>query len=315
MGDPVPLLAKLSAFAAAKGDRAVHTWLEPDGREGDAYTFGALARRSDAVAALVGARLAPGDRALLCYEPGLDFLVAFYGCLKAGVVAVPVFPPDPRRPDAREARAFAAIGESCGAAVALTAATYRAAAGAAASLRGFASLRGMMAAPAAPKTEWVATDAAAAVAAFAARDEPRGLAFLQYTSGSTSVPKGVMIATANLAHNLALITAALGSDETTVCVSWLPQYHDMGLIGSFLGTLYCGGRGYHSSPLAFVRDPTRWLRDVTKRVGPRAFSLSSARRSLSRRTGTARRTCRRRRSRTASRRASSSRRPRGPTST
>ena len=89
------------------------------------------------------------------------------------------------------------------------------------------------------------------------------VAFLQYTSGSTSEPKGVMIGRSNLAHNLSEITAALRSDEATVCVSWLPQYHDMGLIGSYLGTLYCGGRGYHSSPLAFVRDPTRWLRDMT----------------------------------------------------
>ncbi|KAH8098769.1 ligase [Aureococcus anophagefferens] len=201
--------------------------------------MGQLNQATNGVAALIAAKVKPGERALLCYPPGLDFLVAFYGCLKAGVVAVPVFPPDPRKLGGPEADAFASIRTSSGAAVALSTLSYI-------------------------KNKGLARSPARLQEPPAGRREAGDLAFLQYTSGSTSEPKGVMIARANLAHNLRGITDALRSDETTVCVSWLPQYHDMGLIGSYLGTLYCGGKGYHSSPLDFVRDPTRWVRDMTK---------------------------------------------------
>jgi len=112
--------------------------------------------------------------------------------------------------------------------------------------------------------KWLATDALTC-GSIPPLKPPPSLAFLQYTSGSTSSPKGVMVGRRNLAHNLQVITEALDSNEDTVCVSWLPQYHDMGLVGSLLGTLYCGGTGFHSSPLAFVRDPTSWLRDMTHR--------------------------------------------------
>ena len=94
-------------------------------------------------------------------------------------------------------------------------------------------------------------------AEFAAQRE--SLAFLQYTSGSTSEPKGVMISHNNLAHNLDTICSALRVSQTTSCVAWLPQYHDMGLIGSYLGTLYCGGSGYYMSPVSFVRKPDSWV--------------------------------------------------------
>jgi acyl-CoA synthetase (AMP-forming)/AMP-acid ligase II len=90
------------------------------------------------------------------------------------------------------------------------------------------------------------------------------LAFLQYTSGSTSEPKGVMITHGNLAHNLTIITNELKAVEDTVVVSWLPQYHDMGLIGSYLGVIYCGGSGYYLSPLSFLQRPCLWIEAVSK---------------------------------------------------
>jgi len=262
---PADLLAVFEAWVAQKPTALVHTFLEGDGSESDSYTMGQLNQATNGVAALIAAKVKPGERALLCYPPGLDFLVAFYGCLKAGVVAVPVFPPDPRKLGGPEADAFASIRTSSGAAVALSTLSYIKNKGLARSLRGFKSLQRDVAkcADLDEACEWVATDSAPD-AAVPPMVKAGDLAFLQYTSGSTSEPKGVMIARANLAHNLRGITEALRSDETTVCVSWLPQYHDMGLIGSYLGTLYCGGRGYHSSPLDFVRDPTRWVRDMTK---------------------------------------------------
>ncbi|KAG5185885.1 hypothetical protein JKP88DRAFT_288942 [Tribonema minus] len=114
-----------------------------------------------------------------------------------------------------------------------------------------------------PEVRWVVTDSLPAISDVGATaalgaPKPEDLAFLQYTSGSTSAPKGVMLTHANLAHNLAFITRAIGADEDTVELSWLPQYHDMGLIGAYLGCLYCGGRGFYLSPAAFIRRPALW---------------------------------------------------------
>jgi acyl-CoA synthetase (AMP-forming)/AMP-acid ligase II len=90
------------------------------------------------------------------------------------------------------------------------------------------------------------------------------LAFLQFTSGSTSTPKGVMITHGNLADNLTKITTELEADRDTIVVSWLPQYHDMGLIGSLLGILYCGGRGFYMSPLTYLQRPSMWIEAISK---------------------------------------------------
>ncbi len=107
------------------------------------------------------------------------------------------------------------------------------------------------------------------------------LAFLQYTSGSTSAPKGVMISHHNLADNLTKITNELKAVDDTVVVSWLPQYHDMGLIGSYLGVLYCGGSGYYLSPLTFLQRPAIWIEAISRFRGTHlqapnfAFKLTS----------------------------------------
>jgi acyl-CoA synthetase (AMP-forming)/AMP-acid ligase II len=110
---------------------------------------------------------------------------------------------------------------------------------------------------------------------------PNDLAFLQYTSGSTSEPKGVMITHGNVAHNLTIITNELNAVDDTIVVSWLPQYHDMGLIGSYLGIIYCGGSGYYMSPLSFLQRPMLWMEAVSKYRGTHlqapnfAFKLTS----------------------------------------
>jgi acyl-CoA synthetase (AMP-forming)/AMP-acid ligase II len=93
------------------------------------------------------------------------------------------------------------------------------------------------------------------------------IAFLQFTSGSTSQPKGVSISHANLAHNLSIIVNELQASPSTVVVAWLPQYHDMGLIGSLLGILYCGGSGYYMSPIAFLARPMAWMEAVSEYRG------------------------------------------------
>ncbi len=205
-------------------------------------------------------------RALLVYPPSLDFMVAFLACLKAGVVAVPVFPPNPARRDTLQM--FSKITESSGAQFALTSSEYD-------HIKKLASVRDALTRFTSPRQHeswpenltWITTNdnrKADNDTSSLPTWQPSDVAFLQYTSGSTSEPKGVMITHTNLAHNLTIITADLQATNDTVVVSWLPQYHDMGLIGSYLGTIYCGGSGFYLSPLSFLQRPMLWMEAVSK---------------------------------------------------
>lgn len=187
---------------------------------------------------------------LLVFLPSLDFILTFLACLRAGVVAVPVYPPDPRRVRAY-VTAFSATAKSCGAKVALTHAPFLSAVSlshlksTALRFMGFgAGASAASVAEAFPDLAWqdvakvaaVPTGAGASTSASvpAIDASSRGdLAFLQYTSGSTAEPKGVMISHGNLGHNLSTIVRSLQAGTDTVVVSWLPQYHDMGLIGEW----------------------------------------------------------------------------------
>jgi acyl-CoA synthetase (AMP-forming)/AMP-acid ligase II len=183
---------------------------------------------------------------LLVFLPSLDFIISFVACLRAGLIAVPVYPPDPRRVRAYIS-AFSQTARSCNARVAISHAAYLSSVSLA-NLRdtalkylsfGRAKESGSSSiSDAWPEITWIdatialketrGTTAAAADIDNAPSD---ALAFLQYTSGSTSDPKGVMISHGNLAHNLQTIVQSLDAGTDTVVTSWLPQYHDMGLIG------------------------------------------------------------------------------------
>jgi len=191
-------------------------------------------------------------------------MLAFLGCLKAGVVAVPVFPPNPARRDTL--LMFSKISESSGSLFALTNKEYD----------HMKKLAGVKDALTRIKRSsegwpdhltWIRTNGAISSTTGKLPDispQESDLAFLQYTSGSTSEPKGVMITHGNLAHNLTIITNELKAKTDTVVVSWLPQYHDMGLIGSYLGIIYCGGSGFYLSPLSFLQRPMLWMEAVSK---------------------------------------------------
>lgn len=216
----------------------------------------------------------------MVYPPSIDFTIAFLACLKAGVVAVPVFPPNPARRDTLHM--FTKITESSGAKFALTNVEYnhfKKLAGAKDALTRFKKRQNDTIKW--PDTlEWITTDNNNKIGSSSRKkgnndntkklpSSPKtsDLAFLQYTSGSTSEPKGVMITHGNLAHNLTIITRELNAKDDTIVVSWLPQYHDMGLIGSYLGLLYCRGSGYYMSPLSFLQRPMLWIEAVSKYNG------------------------------------------------
>lgn len=216
-------------------------------------TFSALRREAGVVAcALASKGAAIGDRALLVFPPGLEFFPAFFGCLLAGVVGVPMLPP--RRLGRQDASDN--ILADCAPRFLLT--SEKLGTGPRDDLVDWSLDR---------KLELLSVRAGGA----GARDEdgwaaPQGgcdLAFLQYTSGSTSSPKGVMVTHDNLLENLEMIARAFGNTERSTYVSWLPLHHDMGLILNALQALYCGASCVLTSPVAFLQRPIDWLRAIS----------------------------------------------------
>ncbi len=246
------LVAVLRARAAAEPDRRLYTFLADGEREDERLTAAELDRKARAIgAALQQAGLA-GQRALLLYPPGLEFVAAFLGCLYGGVAAVPAYPPRSNRNLPR----LLAIARDARPALALTTADL------AAKLGGLAA-----AVPELEAVRFLPTDGLDLAAAEGWRDPGSGrdtLAFLQYTSGSTATPKGVMITHGNLLHNEEMIRQAFGQSERSVIVGWLPLYHDMGLIGNVLQPLFLGAPCVLMSPLAFLQRPKRWLAAISR---------------------------------------------------
>jgi len=230
----------------------VFTFLGDGEAEADRLTYGELDRRARAIAAALEATCAPGDRALLLFPPGLDFVAAFFGCLYAGVVAVPAYPP-------RSPRALPRLrGMLADSRPALTLTTDAA----------LPRLRAWFAAdPEIPPVPWLTTDGVPENQAAEWRPadcDPDDLAFLQYTSGSTADPKGVMVSHTNLAHNQRLIQEACGHGPESIFVSWLPVYHDLGLIGQVLQAVWVGAPCVLMAPAAFLQRPLRWLEAVAR---------------------------------------------------
>ena len=249
------MLDLLAQQASEHREDTAYVFLDDRSRPNE-ITYGQLECRAQAIAAHLQSCVQPGDRALLVYPAGLDFVAAFFGCLYAGVIAVPATYPKPRRPMPRLNR----IAADCGATVALTTAQT------------LETVDRGQAGDEIAHLQWIATDTVEdrlaqdwSVPNVSADD----LAFLQYTSGSTSDPKGVMVSHGNLLSNLEAIRQAFGIGqveadlETSTGVFWLPAYHDMGLIGGVLTPLYVGGRSVLLAPPSFLRQPLRWLETIS----------------------------------------------------
>jgi acyl-CoA synthetase (AMP-forming)/AMP-acid ligase II len=257
--DSATLVELLRRRADREPDSALFRFL-PDGEDGAELflTPGALDLRARALATRLQDRGLTGGRALLVYPPGLEFIAAFFGCLYAGVVAVPAHVPRPNRPMPR----LRSIVEDAGPSAVLTCVSLRKD-----SAKWSAAVPGL---------EGVAVLFTDEEAAEGSEDDERAgrwvdpgatadtLAFLQYTSGSTATPRGVMITHGNLLNNSARIQAAFGSSREGRGVSWLPLFHDMGLIGGMIQTLYCGGSSTLLSPVSFLQRPLRWLEAISR---------------------------------------------------
>jgi acyl-CoA synthetase (AMP-forming)/AMP-acid ligase II len=250
------LVDLLRARTAEQGSDIAFTFLVDGEHEGPRCTFAELDARARAVASVLRERgVRSGDRALLLYPPGLDFIPAFFGCLYAGVVAVPAYPPQPSQASRTLPRLLSIVADADVAIVLANANVVDAAA------------RMMREAPGLGSIPWLATNTVSDDRAADWREvsiAPDDLAFLQYTSGSTASPRGVMVSHANLLHNLAYASHAADRDRSTRSVSWLPVIHDMGLIEGVLGPVFGGYTAYLMAPASFLHRPIRWLRAITR---------------------------------------------------
>lgn len=246
------LAARLAYWSACRGNDTAFLFLERGEIASSRLTFSDLHGRALAIAAVLRRRVLDEHPVLLLYPPGLEFIEAFCACLYSGAIAVPAPYPVTRQGAMRSA----ALCRASGATAVLTLA----------SLLADADVRDRIGQQA-PDLLWIATDAIGA--ADQAQDEPvdcspDAVAFLQFTSGSSGAPKGVIVTRGNLAANQAMIAAAFGHDQTVRGVTWLPLFHDMGLVGTVLQALYLGSPSIIMSPFAFLQKPVRWLRAIAQ---------------------------------------------------
>ena len=216
----------------------------------EGHTYGAMDLRFRAVAAALQQVAKKGDRVLVLHEPGEGFVTAFMGCLYAGMVAVPIYPPNPARLE-RTLPYFLAVIQDAAPAVVLTNEVFKvAAADFLSGMEGFKNVPILL-------TAEIPSDQATSYETCAPTDDE--VAFFQYTSGSTGRPRGVMLTHGNLANNLNQIRSHYAYTPGTRQVFWLPPYHDMGLVTGILAPLYNGGSSFLMSPMEFLQDPNRWI--------------------------------------------------------
>ncbi len=249
------LVDLLRSQSARLSEKPIYRFLLDGETEEAVMSYADLDLRARAVGALLQQQGATGQRVLLLYPPGLEYIAAFFGCLYAGAVAVPAYPPNPMRLERTLPRLKAIVSDAAPT-IALT-------------TEPILMVAGMLAeqAPEFADVRWFATDTVSDDEADHWREpaiDADTLAFLQYTSGSTSTPKGVMLSHGNLLHNSEVIQQGFGSHEGSRGVFWLPFYHDMGLIGGLLQPIYCGGTSMLMSPVDFMQRPIRWLQAISR---------------------------------------------------
>lgn len=233
------------------GAEPAYAFLQDGESETARYNWTEVEGAARSFAARLLAAEAKGARVLIAHPPGLEFVTAFLGCAMAGAVAVPCAPPSGRRTRPR----FCAIARDAEPRVVVTSASLLP------SLQTITAEIPELAGAAWLTMEHAPEDASSWTDPGGSGDEP---ALIQYTSGSTSSPRGVVLTHAQLLCNLGMIREAFDQTPESIVVGWLPLFHDMGLIGNILSPLYSGGQCILMPPAAFLQRPVRWLRAVSK---------------------------------------------------
>jgi len=244
------MVEALEWHVAHHPDRRHLTVLQDETTTLATMTYGELATAARAVAAgLIARDIGPGDRVALMLPTGTDFFTAFFGILYTGAIPVPIYPPMQLSQLEEYLRRQAGI--LCNAEARMLVTVPEA-------LRLAGLLRGLVPSLSAIASVGELRQVAAPIALPIVKD-PSATALIQYTSGSTGDPKGVVLSHANLLANITAIITAVEATSAEVMMSWLPLYHDMGLIGAWLAPLYVGAPCYIMSPLSFLARPQTWL--------------------------------------------------------
>jgi acyl-CoA synthetase (AMP-forming)/AMP-acid ligase II len=253
--DPMSEVSTLVELLRIRGNqdagRLAFTFLKDGEHEESRLTYGELDQSAQRIAARLQAMGLEGERVLLLYPSGLEFIAAFFGCLYAGAIAIPASAPR----NLRALQHLRSITDDAQPKLVLTSEGVWARVEPLLSQTGLDSLR------------WL-TDQSLNSMTAGEWHEPQidgdTLAFLQYTSGSTSEPKGVMVAHRNVLANNRMLRESFGQDEDSVVVSWLPLFHDMGLVGNVLQVIYQGAQCVLMPPEAFLMKPVRWLQAISR---------------------------------------------------
>jgi acyl-CoA synthetase (AMP-forming)/AMP-acid ligase II len=254
VADGADVVSRLRQDARDAGDRRALVGLDERGDPHRSFGYRELDRRARSLAVFLGDRVKKGDRIVLAFHEPLEFVAALFGCAYAGLIGVPVPVPHSGKHDRGGFARIAAIAADCEPAFALTSRdvhehVWTFASGAGCALRSV------------PVDDVPDSFAEAWTDGEPAADD---VLLLQYTSGSTGAPRGVCIRHRNIVANLHEIREVVGFDTAAPFVSWVPHYHDMGLMGMILYPLYFGAPSYLMSPSAFLKRPIRWLEAISR---------------------------------------------------
>lgn len=256
------LIEILRHQATNRPDKIAFSFLDDDGNETEHLTYAQVDLKARAVAQALKAKHVAGQPVLLLYPPCLEFIVGLFGCFYAGCIAVPVYPPDLKRLG-KTLPIINAIAKDSGARVILTTSAIELA------LRGI-SLLPMRSISAFRNIKTLATEKLSSISAekwHAPAVSLENLAMLQYTSGSTGMPKGVMLSHLNILDNIERQIRGIEGTEADSMVSWLPFYHNTGLFFSILTPTYAGASSIIMSPLTFLQNPFFWLQTISRFKG------------------------------------------------
>jgi acyl-CoA synthetase (AMP-forming)/AMP-acid ligase II len=243
----------LESRAETTPDKTLYTFVQNDEKETETVTYKELDAKARGIAVNLLKQARPGQRALMLYTSHKDFIFSFFGCLYAGIIAVPVKPTQNKNSDSSN---LLAIAKNAEISLLLTTENF------ANTLENNTILSNYL-----KETKVVYTDTTETITdktTLEVNKSGNDIAFLQYTSGSTGNPKGVIVLNRNLMHNLGLFYKSFNASSADIMASWLPFYHDMGLIGGILQPLFMGGSAVFISPMDFLQRPFRWLEIISR---------------------------------------------------